>query len=416
VDRTPSFLKWLASSLVGIALFTGLFLLKGNGRATPLPPEITASASPSASQEPATVDLHNLLITVARDDQRIAGSVLVLADENIAKVRMFTVSPRVVIDTQGSALTDLATAGFQNTSSRVQKGLEDASGVRIDGSLVLQRLALAGLVDSVHGIDIVNPSEIRVRAQKHRVFTIAAGAVHLDGIHAAAYALVKVAKEPRTAQPLRINRVLQATFAKLPRSEQRMKETLSSLGSLSRTTLPTGDVARYLVRLNQCHAWNHAQSTPLATVQSALGGKTKTAWERFDLQRVNRQVEDFTESAFTSYSKSNIRVAVSGNHASDRLAARRDLRDTPFVFVDGGEQTPPKITRAVILANVAPRTVVALRQALGLGKAHFVYLSPDSATASQGSGSLATGHRVADITVTLGVDYRALRNNQESVK
>ena len=415
MHRIPSFLKWLASGLAGIALFTGIFLLKGNGRALPLPPEVTASASPSVTPATTQVDLHNLLVTVARDDQRIAGSLLVVTDKNITKMRIFTISPRVVVDAQGSEPTDLATAGFENASTRVEQALEDASGVRIDGSLVLQRLALAGLVDSVRGIDIANPKAIRVRAQENRVFRIPAGRVHLDGSRAAAYALAKVAKEPRNAQSARISAVLQATLVKLPTSEQRMEETLSSLGSLSRTTVPTGDVARYLVRLNLKNAWLNAKSTPFATEPSDLGGKTKSSWERFDLHEVARQVGNFTPAAFTEYSKTSIRVAVSSKFAADRLGARRDFRNTPFVFVDGGKRILPKVTRVRVMSEVAPKAIVSLRKALGLKKIDVVYQAIGSATAKQSSAAPSSGHRVADITVTLGVDYRALHNNKESV-
>lgn len=415
MDRTPSFLKWLASGLVGIALLTGLLLLKGNGKITSLPTGISASASPSTTEVSNKVDIHNLLVTVTRDDQRIAGSCLVVADRKITKVRIFSISPRVVIDTQGSRPLDLATAGFENSSSRVQQGLENASGVRIDGSLVLQRLALAGLVDSVHGIDITNPTAIRVRPQEHKVFIIPAGKVHIDGSRAAAYALAKVPNEPRSAQARRIASVLKATLAKLPTSEERMKETLSSLGSLSRTTVPTGDVAKYLVRLNDKKVWKNAKATPLATLPSLLGGKTRSAWERFDLPAVVVQVGNFTPTAFTEFSKTNVRIAVSSKYASDRLASRRAIRNTPFVFVDGGEQTLPKVTRVAVWSQVAPTTMATLRKALGLKKMHIVYVAKGASTGAQNSGIASSGHRVADITVTLGVDYRALHNNKESV-
>jgi len=413
VDRTPSFLKWLASGLAGIALFTGLFLLKGNGRAVPLP--VTVTASPSATIAPSKPELLNLLVTIARDDQRIAGSFLLVANTNVDKIHIFAVNPRAVIDTQGSGLTDLATAGFENPSSQVQQALEYASGVRIDGSLVLQRLALAGLIDSVRGIDIVNPTSLHVSIQENEIATIPAGEVHLDGGHGAAYALTRVTKEPQIARTTRMNLVLQATFAKLPTNQQRMKEVLSSLGSLSRTTVPTADVANYLVRLNHKRVWPSAKSTTLTTVASALGGKTKMFWERFDLNQVVDQVGSFTPAAFTPYSKSNIRVAVSSHNVSDRLAARDDFRNTPFVFVDDGGQIVPKTTRVRVLYRMPALTIVNLRKALGLKKLDVLQLGPAVDDGIQGSGAKQSGHRVADITVTLGDDYRALHDNKESV-
>jgi len=413
VDRTPSFLKWFASGLAGIALFTGLFLLKGNGRAVPLPAEITAS--PTATSAPSKPVLHNLLITLARDDQRIAGSFLLVADTNISKIHMFSVDPQVVIDAQGSGVVDLATAGFENPSSQVQEALEQASGVRVDGSFVLQRLALAGLIDSVRGIDIVNPTSLRVHIQENGVATIPAGEVHLDGGHAAAYALTRLAKEPKGIRATRMSVVLQATLKKLPANQQRMKEVLSSLGSLSRTTVPTADVANYLVRLNHKKVWTNTKATALATLPTSLGGKTKNFWERFDLPKVVDQVGSFSPAAYRSYSMSSIRVAVSSQNASDRLAARDDFRNTPFVFVDDGENIVPKITRVRVLYRMPARTIVSLRKALGLKKLDVLQFGPAIDEGIQGAGTKHSRHRIADITVTLGVDYRALHNNKESV-
>jgi hypothetical protein len=194
-----------------------------------------------------------------------------------------------------------------------------------------------------------------------------------------------------------------------------MKEVLSSLGSLSRTTVPTVDVANYLVQLNRKKVWTSTKSTTLATLASALGGKTKIFWERFDLNQVVHQVGSFTPTAYRSYSKSSIRVAVSSHNVSDRLAARDDFRNTPFVFVDNGGQIVPKITRVRVLYRMPALTIVNLRKTLGLKKLDVLQLGPAVNDGIQGSGAKQNGHRVADITVTLGVDYRALHDNKESV-
>lgn len=56
-----------------------------------------------------------------------------------------------------------------------------------------------------------------------------------------------------------------------------------------------------------------------------------------------------------------------------------------------------------------------LRKALGLKKLDVLQLGPAVDDGIQGSGAKQSGHRVADITVTLGDDYRALHDNKESV-
>jgi len=401
VERTPSFLKWLASSLAGIALFTGLFLLKGNGRALPVLPQASPTASSSPTQVEPARDLHTLLVTVTRDDQHIASSLLIVATSNVSKVRLFVIEPRIVIDTGASSLTNLATAGFETSSSNVQRALTNALGVRIDGSLVLQRLALAGLIDSVRGVDIENPSSIRVPIQQRRDLVIPPGKVHLDGSRAAAYALVRIPHESMVVRTARLDMVLRAAVLKLPNDFERMKQTLSALGSLSRTTVPTGDVANFLLKVKRERVWKAAKSINFVTVPSRLVPHHSAGWQRFDLERVVQQVSTFTKTVFVAANPSSVRVAVVSHYPSDRLLVRKDFRDTSYVFVDGGESALPKVTHVRILGTVSAQVLDNLVATLGLK--HVDVTRSDLAKVRKSSL-----HPIADLTVTLGVDYRAL--------
>lgn len=401
MERTPSFLKWLASSLAGIALFTGLFLLKGNGRALPVLPQESPTASATPTQVEPARDLHTLMVTVARDDQRIASSILIVANPKVSKVRLYVIEPRVVIDTGASSLTNVATAGFESSSSNVQKAVSNALGVRIDGSLILQRLALAGLIDSVRGVDIVNPSAIRVHIQEQRDLVIPPGKVHLDGTRAAAYALARIPHEPMAVRTARLDTILRATVLKLPSDPERMKQTLSALGSLSRTTVPTGDVANFLVKVKSRRIWKAAKSINFVTVPSRLVAQHSAGWQRFALQNVVQQVGSFTKTVFVATDPSAIRVAVVSHYPTDRLSVRKDFRDTAYVFVDGGDSGLPRVTQVRILGSVSGKAVDKLRKALGLKRLDVTRIDP----AQVGQSAL---HPIADMTVTLGVDYRAL--------
>ena len=86
MNRIPSFLKWLTSSILAIAILTGVFFLRGDGQATPLSADVTAmpTAMPTATdassdgpitgeaqtQDPAT-DIDNLLIALVDSEQKI---------------------------------------------------------------------------------------------------------------------------------------------------------------------------------------------------------------------------------------------------------------------------------------------------------------------------------------------------------
>ena len=72
MNRIPSFLKWLISSTLAIALLTGVFVIRGDGQAAPLPAELTASPTATSTAEPAT-DINNLMIALIDSEQKIVS-------------------------------------------------------------------------------------------------------------------------------------------------------------------------------------------------------------------------------------------------------------------------------------------------------------------------------------------------------
>ena len=208
MNRIPSFLKWLISSILAIALLTGVFVIRGDGQAAPLPAELTASPTPSSTAEPAS-DINNLMI-------------------------------------------------LQGSFDGVDQAISGALGIPIDGSMFLQRLALAGLVDGVGGVTIDSDNLYRVSESGEAAEYVRPGSALLPGGAAAGYAMVKSEFETTDEFMDRTNQVLRAVFENIQGDQARVDEVLSALGSLAKSNVPTSSIARLIVELRTDNLWPSA--------------------------------------------------------------------------------------------------------------------------------------------------------------
>jgi hypothetical protein len=101
VNRIPSFLKWLMSSTLAVALLTGVFVLRGDGQAAPLPAEITASPDVSSTSDPAT-DINNLLIALIDSQQKIVSVTVLKQSSDGTKFSIVNVDPATLIVPPGT--------------------------------------------------------------------------------------------------------------------------------------------------------------------------------------------------------------------------------------------------------------------------------------------------------------------------
>jgi hypothetical protein len=109
-------------------------------------------------------------------------------------------------------------------------------GLAVDGSWTLDRLAFAGLIDAVGGIYVDIPQAVQIGdPDSEAVIVIPAGRQRLGGIAGADYATETwSAGDASTLQ--RFRDVWVAVLARLPESPERLRQILTSLGSLARTT------------------------------------------------------------------------------------------------------------------------------------------------------------------------------------
>ena len=179
MHRLPWFLRWLAASLAAVAVLTFAFVLKGSGQPEPLPSGIVAT--PTSSANPASA-ISNLLVVLTDDAGAVTGAAVLSRQES--GLHVVTINPNVAIDLGDSGVTSLATLVGQPSPGVVQAGVIQATGWQIDATIVMARLAFAGLIDLVGGIDVVSDRELLVgdpsQQQRFRVTAFLTETCSLD--------------------------------------------------------------------------------------------------------------------------------------------------------------------------------------------------------------------------------------------
>ena len=257
MNRIPSFLKWLISSILAIALLTGVFVIRGDGQAAPLPAELTASPTPSSTSEPAS-DINNLMILLIDSEQKIVSVTVLRQSEDGKKFAIVNIDPETLIVPPGQGFVPIRDAGVQGSFDGVDQAISGALGIPIDGSMFLQRLALAGLVDGVGGVTIDSENLYRVSESGEAAEYVRPGSALLPGGAAAGYAMVKSKFETTDEFMDRTNQVLRAVFENIQGDQARVDEVLSALGSLAKSNVPTSSIARLIVELRTDNLWPSA--------------------------------------------------------------------------------------------------------------------------------------------------------------
>jgi hypothetical protein len=314
-------LRWLAGSLAAVAVLTAAFAVKGDGQPAPAPSQSTSSPQPP---------IEHLLVQVSDDQGRIIDNAIVTFTGSAVEV--VTIDSMLACDFGQVGLQTVNAAGPIVAMSDMQRTIELNTGLRIDATISLQRMALAGMVDAVGGITVDTEAGRRL----------------LPGALAAEYAVIRSPLEPESARMARFTAVLAAVMSALPRDVQEATDVISALGSTAHSTVPTATVAQFLVTISD--KWRQAKIATVPVVPSDLGPQ----WQRLDVDNALPQTID----------SSSIRVVVQGGLAAQRLTIRDALREWGAVFIDGGnEGALTTVTLDASLSSFATRDFV---QALDL--------------------------------------------------
>ncbi len=380
MNRVPVFIKWLTATLLSLALLTATFFLRGQQI------EQEAAFTPFANSEIKTV-----LLQLAEDDKSISGLALLVKEPGTG-LQVLNIPPQVATQFGQAGLMTIQQAGTQVSPREIADALSISMGVRIDATLALQRLAIAGLVDSVGGVDVTAATGLLVSGPDQEPLYVAPGQQKLTGQYAAGYALVKQLIENEDEQINRMNIVIRAMLNNLPMEQSTIAETLASLGSLARSDVSVDDLATFFVAINQQNLWPAANYVKVDTDSSGLELMPDTTWLRIKQPKLWDELAKISPRVLVYPGSTAIRVEVKSQFAGDRVLIADQIAQLGLGFIDGGSSETPEITQITTSVTADIEKVEALRNNLGLSEVPIVWdFTLDS---------------YADVRIVVGLDYR----------
>ena len=412
MKRLHPILRWLIWSLFGVFAFTVVFVIKGNGQVLPLPDYFFPHANSSTSSQ--QDDIRTLLVLVLDDEGHVATAQILARNEKATKLGVYSIHPQTLIDLHKPKFINVHNAGVESNGAGIQKSIQVASGVRIDGTLLLKPPAMSALVDSVGGIDIDVPRSVTVSdgvtasGSVNRV-TIKQGQQHLSGTQASLYVLATISGEKPKQRYERTTSVLRATLDHLPHGVDHLTQTLAELGSAASTTAPTVDVATFLALIQQRKAWATVQTHEISTVPATLNLAYLPKARTFALSDIVMDVgRDFPEVLLAS-GINPFRVIVVGPDAQARMSVRKQLLASDFLtgadfeYLDGTSGDVLDQTMFYAPDTVPQDVVNQLAERLNLVNPTVMRV-----------GSTTEATYGADFVVTLGKDYQPTTLESES--
>lgn len=207
------------------------------------------SASPEPTPSPGA-EVQTLLLQVLDASGYARGNVIVGTDaEDPESSTDMLFVPGSLLVPQGDGVVTLGTTSQSADTLAGVTAIEQGLGVRVDAGLTLDRLAFAGLVDSVGGVavELDTPVLLPAIGADDRRRVVGPGWVSLDGIAAADYAVIVVPGETDEVRIQRFLNVLGEILKRLPATDDEMRQVLTSLGSLAPSTVPTEDLVPFLL-------------------------------------------------------------------------------------------------------------------------------------------------------------------------
>lgn len=338
-----------------------------------------------------------LLIQV-RNDAEVAADNMITAVGGGLPPAQVLVPSRLIVDVPGAGQQTLGASARLLDRSASQDALSDLLALRIDGTLSLGRLALAGMVDYVGGITLTVDTEITEEDKDTgaRTVVVPMGTVHLNGSQAATYALTWLPEETETDRLARFSDVMTATISSLPDDQVRVEAMLTSLGGSARTTIATSAVATYLLELRSGILAGGQLIRVLPTSDFDSGGSLPVV--RVDLAAADVMLNSIVPQAMLPDVARRGRVLVQNGLGTPGLgaAARDRLVAAGLVYINGGnaEEFGRKRTRIILADGSAER--------LELGAAIAKALEVDPARIRIAE----SGQNVADAVVILGADFQ----------
>lgn len=229
-----------------LVAFGALAIVLGLGVVSLLTSEGVPTPNPSPTQEQVE---QTLLLQVLDGDGYARGNVVIgIEPPGTDPLTVLIAMPASVLVPQGDDSVTLGVTPQSADTLAAVTAIEQGFGLRIDAGLTLDRLAFAGLVDGVDGVwvELDRPVLLPAIGEEERLRVLGPGWVKLDGIAAADYAVLRIPGESETDRVERFLGLLEDALERLPRTDDQVRQLLTSLGSLAQSTVPTDDLVPFL--------------------------------------------------------------------------------------------------------------------------------------------------------------------------
>lgn len=212
---------------------------------------VRSDGVPSPNPTPTQDEVEETLFLQVLDADGYARGNVVMGIEppSTEPLTVFLAVPASLLVAEGDDSVTLGTTPQSADTLAAVNAIEQSLAVRVDAGLQLDRLAFAGLVDAVDGVwvELDRPILLPAIGEEGRLRVLGPGWVKMDGIAAADYAVLRIPGEGEDARVLRFLGVLQEAIERMPRTEDQMRQLLTSLGSLAQSTVPTEDLVPFLM-------------------------------------------------------------------------------------------------------------------------------------------------------------------------
>ena len=330
--------------LAVVALAMGAVVLANRDGPAPVP-QPTPTATTTTEPEPLETE-PTMLVQLRDDTFTNVGNVLVALDDDGSGAQLYLPQSLAIaaVDNRQETLGSTGAAPIQQAPDLVAA----QTGVRTDGAFVLDRLAFAGLVDAVGGIEIDVPATIAFEDRAGTTLAvIPAGRQTLDGPEAALYATYRMPGALPEDQYLRFQQAWNALLPLLPDSVERMRAILGSLGALARSTQSIAPLAEFLTKAGTTARGTQWRSESVAVRPGAIG-PLPIFW--LDAGAVALQVQALMPTAVIDPALQPVRVRVYASGATiAEVAELTALSDAQVTYVWSGPFFPLPTTQVTVV-------------------------------------------------------------------
>ncbi|MGV1036117.1 MAG: hypothetical protein ACOYD0_03685 [Candidatus Nanopelagicales bacterium] len=353
-------------ALGSLALVVVCILIAVLVRTRPAP-----SPGPEPLPSPSTTVTQKTIFTAVRDDtDAIAGAMVLGTDATPATGSWLSLQPGLGVDVESTGTVTLAEVGPRPVPASTAL-VSNQLGVVVQGGWIMDRLALAAMVDAVGGVTLeLTEPVVRLNPDGTKTVLAKPGTRRVFGPAAAEYAIALGPKEPQVDRMARFDEVWGKVIRQLPGNVDRVRSIVGSLGSSSRITVSPDYIANALLEYQTALAERATTTTSLPVSGSDTGPEaifTQNPQSAFAV------VSDLFGPSLPVVGENGalprIRMVSEGISSGSFVAAKEAVVNEGNTFVWGGQR--PRSTKSrVFVANQAARESlgVPLATALGLPK------------------------------------------------